>query len=753
MAFELRKLSELWKPERPEASEKYSGSSLENLPIYEYSPLVPGQIRLLHVLPGSGAAPISCELHTVDPSSGQFYEAVSYCWGQGGKPCNVEIAGKRLPVTESAVDALWQFRLPQHKRVLWLDAICINQDDLAEKTVQVRMMGSIFGGAFAVLAWVGFRTEGSDRAVAAVSEAQWRLRKIVTLSWLTTAFTPEDDPNTVSARAALDRYFHGYIQTPKDIAFFALMNRDVMNDLFRLRPWWREYDLYLSLGLLTQERSPRSPLLVETHNQLDAILPWQGRFDLYKFVHRPYFERAWVIQEIVLARKVVLCIGDMCIEWDDFATTMIAFLVACAENEFPLADTCSYFQDPQERRSFYQSVGRIPYQMTNSCLYASAHRTSLPVDRLFAFFAISSESNRVDIDYERPAADIFLEAAQTMLRDPEKGGERSEWSRTQWLLGMVDYGDVHETDVLPSWVPNFGTITRANGQHLWTWTTGCGAPPTQIVRWEPSNPRSLSVHGLAIAKIAQLAIDKESVTAGAVDTWKPDIMVNVLSDAQQQWAPSFTLNSLLEALERQSDSNKELFGRLSGQEQAFVTEAKIACQKSTISECARVIKQVTTLIGMATDAEVEDCWRAIALGTAARLRHDLQGFSKSIPAWVRLVRAAPDLALDAGWTPSHPALNRMTNDDLTELFDFVAKYKPWIKTVFCRFDHGQFGWVPERSRIGDTAYAVAGVTRPHIFRTISDGRVKNIGAAYVEGSMTSESMESRWPVADIIMIS
>jgi hypothetical protein len=636
---------------------------------------------------------------------------------------------------------------------MWLDAICINQDDLAEKTVQVRMMGSIFGGAFAVLAWAGFRTKGSDRAVAAVSEAQWTLRKIVTLSWLTMAFTPEDDPNTVSTRAALNRYFNPSAPALKVFAFIALTNREAMNRLFCLQPWWREYHLYSSLGLLAQERSPRSPLLVQTHNQLGEMLAWHGGFDLYKLVHRPYFERAWVIQELVLARRVILCIGDTWIEWDNFATTITALLVACAENGIPLADTCSYFHDPQERRSFYQSVGRIPYPMIDSCLNAPAHMTSLPVDRLFAFYAISSESNRLDIDYERPAADIFLEAAQRMLHDPGKGDLGSEWRRVQRIFGMVEYGDVHESDVLPSWVPNFGTITRANGQHAATWTTGCGAPPTKIARWEPCDPRSLSVQGLAIAKITQLAIDEGSVIAGAVDTWKPEFMVNVSSDTQQQCAPSFALGSLLEALGRQSEDNKELFGRLFEQEQAFVTEAKMACQKSTINKCARVIKQITALLRMAPDAEAEDCWRALAVGTAACLRHDHQGFSKNIPTWVRLVKAAPDLALEANWTPCHPALNRMTDADLTELFDFVGKYKPWIKTMFCRFDHGQFGWVPERSKIGDTAYAIAGMTRPHIFRTVSDGRVKNIGAAYVEGSMTSESMESRWPNAERIMIS
>jgi hypothetical protein len=58
--------------------------------------------------------------------------------------------------------ALRFLRDPANVRVLWADALCINQDDLEERNQQVSLMGFIFGRAQTVLVWLGTSTGHYD---------------------------------------------------------------------------------------------------------------------------------------------------------------------------------------------------------------------------------------------------------------------------------------------------------------------------------------------------------------------------------------------------------------------------------------------------------------------------------------------------------------------------------------------------------------------------------------------------------------
>lgn len=57
--------------------------------------------------------------------------------------------------TVSFRDVCLRFRLPDRVRLLWIDAVCINQHDQDEKSRQIPFMGQIYSGAFRVLVWLG----------------------------------------------------------------------------------------------------------------------------------------------------------------------------------------------------------------------------------------------------------------------------------------------------------------------------------------------------------------------------------------------------------------------------------------------------------------------------------------------------------------------------------------------------------------------------------------------------------------------
>jgi hypothetical protein len=141
---------------------------------FEYSPLDPSDpraFRILHLLPSlKDKDPIRCELQNRSLGQDIQYEALSYAWGQDAPSCPIIINGQSgVNVTESCVEALRSLRQRFHRRVLWVDAICINQldDDTSkrEKNHQVRFMYEIYKEAECVLIWLGPSEPGTKRTI------------------------------------------------------------------------------------------------------------------------------------------------------------------------------------------------------------------------------------------------------------------------------------------------------------------------------------------------------------------------------------------------------------------------------------------------------------------------------------------------------------------------------------------------------------------------------------------------------------
>jgi hypothetical protein len=137
-----------------------------NLPNYHYRPLEIDHIRLLHIeAPELYMEHISIyslprlafpEAMRLGRRSGLEYLALSYTWGDCSETVPLECEGMNLPVRKNLHKALSLFRYPNFRPKLtmpiWIDAICINQDDEVEKLRQIQLMARIFQGARTV--WV-----------------------------------------------------------------------------------------------------------------------------------------------------------------------------------------------------------------------------------------------------------------------------------------------------------------------------------------------------------------------------------------------------------------------------------------------------------------------------------------------------------------------------------------------------------------------------------------------------------------------
>lgn len=92
------------------------------------------------------------------------YEALSYVWGNPNDTQSILVNGHYFQVTQSLYTALLHIRDDQLVRRLWVDAICINQNDDDEKTSQIPLMRDMYGYTYLVLVWLGDVADNSDEA-------------------------------------------------------------------------------------------------------------------------------------------------------------------------------------------------------------------------------------------------------------------------------------------------------------------------------------------------------------------------------------------------------------------------------------------------------------------------------------------------------------------------------------------------------------------------------------------------------------
>jgi hypothetical protein len=161
------------------------------LPGISYQPLdfVNFEFRLLTLLENEDSSQegqICCELKHAYLDDPPQYHALSYCWGDPTVITPILVNGLTMEVTTNLEAALRELR-SQKVKTIWVDALCINQQDPTERGLQVMRMGLIYSRAITVLAWLGPEAEGSAIAMdrlatkAAFHTEKWRVTSICAL--------------------------------------------------------------------------------------------------------------------------------------------------------------------------------------------------------------------------------------------------------------------------------------------------------------------------------------------------------------------------------------------------------------------------------------------------------------------------------------------------------------------------------------------------------------------------------------------
>ncbi|KAL0782334.1 hypothetical protein CaCOL14_000240 [Colletotrichum acutatum] len=134
-----------------------------------YEPLTAHKIRLLRLSAAERHHdPVHVDIRLTDLTSGPKFEALSYTWADNDgddSKCDRVYVGKHwdiLPVTRNCASALRRLRFPYRERDLWVDAICIDQNNNQERSHQVGIMQYIYAAAARVLIYLGEDPEDPD---------------------------------------------------------------------------------------------------------------------------------------------------------------------------------------------------------------------------------------------------------------------------------------------------------------------------------------------------------------------------------------------------------------------------------------------------------------------------------------------------------------------------------------------------------------------------------------------------------------
>lgn len=357
-------------------------------------------IRLLRLEPGHSLDPIRCGLEQSSLLKHPKYCALSYTWGPKDNPVSLYCDNIEINVTRSLHAALVRFRLSCGVRILWVDAICINQNDNDEKTEQIRLMRDIYSKAQQGLIWLGCHQEEDKKAFAVLQ----KLGEFVC-------------------------WYHKY----KTIAPPQLQGRSLPMEIPAVATKLQELQI--------------------------SAMDWSY---LNSFFQRSWFSRAWVIQEAVLVANnplpTILTCGELEISWNmlaDVANGILSlglfFLYGSGSGSLQGLGHTSVCLIDRLRRSRTGPSPPILLSMLDSTRETCA---TDPRDKVFALYGLISpdeaSETRLLPNYNKSCVQVYTDVAIYYLT---KYKMLAFLQRVPWTLPQNGgYGGITG---LPSWVPDW----------------------------------------------------------------------------------------------------------------------------------------------------------------------------------------------------------------------------------------------------------------------------------------------------------
>ncbi|KAF2744285.1 heterokaryon incompatibility protein [Sporormia fimetaria CBS 119925] len=346
------------------------------------------------------------------------FKALSYSWGDLPSTSPIAINGRTLQITESLEVALRHLQHESEPMLLWVDQICINQQNDDEKTEQVGIMSSIYRAAEEVLLWLGPAADNSD----AFMDVWKRIGEECDNWGMIEYYTKEK-------WSVLQNAFHRVNpEDPVTIEVTDIVRRSIK--LFNLQI-------------------------------LEAMGAWY---------QRPWWSRVWVLQECALAKHAVFVCGHKSITAEQqllarqvlmFGTKDFSWPSDPEEKKRAIAlinghDPSQPFSAARQRRKNRdagRSSGDTLLQLLSKLFVDARMRSTDPRDTIYGILGLAVDAGKLGIHPDYTSAQTVNVLYTRVAKKIISNGDLS-------LFSFAQYPKNRKLPTMPSWVPDWTSTLK-----------------------------------------------------------------------------------------------------------------------------------------------------------------------------------------------------------------------------------------------------------------------------------------------------
>ncbi|KAI0517931.1 heterokaryon incompatibility protein-domain-containing protein [Xylaria bambusicola] len=466
--------------------------------LYAACPVGKDLIRTLELLPGKGDDEIICNIKPEKLDGNAQFEALSYTWGDLNQVTEITIGRSKCQVTTNLSNALRHLRSPDMPRILWVDAVCINQKDTDEKAQQVAMMGDIYQAASQVLVWIGAPPADSEGVPSVANGSFGALLHSEKLEWYT--------DNDISLMRQFFTNGHDFSDWPVigALSTLTLLARSAhLNTLpFFQDPRYSDFNIGIYPSDLWQKST----------KALDALLK------------SPYWSRVWVFQEMVLGRRVLIHYGRHILPLELFIDAEKAmrehYYGCCYEHCAAQSNNkWSALYSILKNLATIRSIGKMKssramgneLSLFDTMLGGVDFRKATdPRDQVYGLLGLVSghtEDTLLRPDYSLPVPNVYSRATCKIMQN-----DRS--------LRLLSYADrQNSVDDLPSWCHDFNGSSPFNpNPYFWDLFSAYSGERLSVELHQDAQLRVIGYHLDVIADSTE-ARTPESISITSLLRW------------------------------------------------------------------------------------------------------------------------------------------------------------------------------------------------------------------------------------------
>lgn len=353
-----------------------------------YEPLNPAidEIRLLTLHPASQAdSTIFCTLsHASLAAETPEYEALSYVWGKPNLSASILLNDVNFYVTPSLASILSTLRLHNKTRVLWVDALCINQSDVQERSQQVALMRKIYSCCRQDIAWLG-ELPDNDSEPEPACDNPYRFRS-----------------QRPTVREGMEFMYNLTQKNPETLKSL----RDKFNSLFS-----------------GEDSTP--PRQDGLEHVPDFLLSYNDEEKLSALFRDPSFWwRLWIVQELSMAPHVVLMCEGAELNWDALSTLFKDEPYFDAFHTTDHHGGYSYFSsiflkvklvEDQRQLSSSDPPTRVESSLMDVLGRFRNLQSTDPRDKIYGLLGLVTQDHGIIVDYSKPLCDLYKEATLSII--------------------------------------------------------------------------------------------------------------------------------------------------------------------------------------------------------------------------------------------------------------------------------------------------------------------------------------------------